>query len=508
VKGWWNTFLANTSTLSGYENKRSRLEGNAMIARQISCFFNGQAPPFGVIRPGIVEMKLLPLYLDPINATIHDSLIHMAANNAGVAPPTREQARVFISEYVKSMDLANRNGGLLAISCNPTTMDEEKAFVQRFNLDAVHIHSRSIEPFYAGHFLGNRDKPWSAELRGKILLVVHPFSVSIQRQYYRHHHGKPLFKDMNVLPRLKSLKTVPAVVSIAGSRVDHNWTTNLHIMKEQISAQQPFDFAILGCGGYGHPLAHFIVDEMRRPALYMGGGTQLLFGIRGNRWEDHEDLKSLIGPGWVHPLTNEIPPNPALVEDSAYWSQSSDAANGSLKNISQLHVLASDQLDLRALESLTHGSSFESTLVSLSIHLITSFPISPLTMENAKKIHDLNFEQGPKIVNTWPSFQLEHVCVQVLKPNPGEFTIVIGEIESLQSDWYYRLKEAWLQNKEQRTICASTYSNRAGVAAMAPSEHHWDIFSQFARRNSINVSCTDFYMSFCEIHNLQLVDVH
>ena len=137
-------------------------------------------------RPGIVEMRLSPLFYS--NGTVHGGLLDAASNNAGVSPPTLQQGREFIKEYVRGFQLANEPGGMVAIFGVP----EERAFVEQFAPHAMAIHNRAIEPFYAGRFFGNADKPWSSVLEDKILLVVHPFELSIQRQYFRHHNAAPL----------------------------------------------------------------------------------------------------------------------------------------------------------------------------------------------------------------------------------------------------------------------------------------------------------------------------
>ena len=87
---------------------------------------------------------------------------------------------------------------------------------------------------------------------------------------------------------------------------------------------EPLDFAILDFSGCGHPLTHYIVTHMQKPAVYIGGGTQLLFGLTRERWETHDGLARLIKPSWVMPLLSERPVLPGNVEDSVYWSNNGD----------------------------------------------------------------------------------------------------------------------------------------------------------------------------------------
>ncbi len=91
-------------------------------------------------------------------------------------------------------------------------------------------------------------------------------------------------------------------------------------MKRNIRKQLPFDVAILGCGAYGLPLVNFIVHELKRPAVYIGGGVQILFGIKGRRWLSHPVISTFFNDNWVFPSDNEKPSGADQVEGSSYWN--------------------------------------------------------------------------------------------------------------------------------------------------------------------------------------------
>ena len=157
--------------------------------------------------------------------------------------------------------------------------------------------------------------PWSSALSGKRVLIVHPFEESIRSQYEKNRFR--IFSDPTRLPEFKLL-TVKAVQSIAGNPSDFpTWFHALNHMKEQIS-QLDFDVAIIGCGAYGFPLASF-VKRLGKVAIHLGGETQLLFGIRGQRWNNQPDFVKLFNEYWVRPLAAEVPANHAKVEDGCYW---------------------------------------------------------------------------------------------------------------------------------------------------------------------------------------------
>jgi hypothetical protein len=164
----------------------------------------------------------------------------------------------------------------------------------------------SIEPYYW-------ENPWSQYLAGKTVLVVHPFTKSIGNNYRQR---KQLFSS-NVLPEFE-LKTLKSVQTITGNRSTfNNWFEALDHMKEQIS-RETFDVCIIGCGAYGMPLAAFI-KNLGKQAVHMGGATQILFGIKGKRWESQERVAMLFNQYWTRPLPEEIVPNAAQIENGAYW---------------------------------------------------------------------------------------------------------------------------------------------------------------------------------------------
>lgn len=162
-----------------------------------------------------------------------------------------------------------------------------------------------------------RDDPWSSALEGRSVLVVHPFADTIASQY--RDRRTLLFDDLRILPEFK-LKTLTAVQTIAGNTSGFDsWFDALEHMRRQIAAID-FDIAIIGAGGYGLPLAA-TVKSMGRQAVHLGGATQLLFGIKGRRWEveSPDDVAPLFNEYWVRPSAEENPIGSSSVEGGCYW---------------------------------------------------------------------------------------------------------------------------------------------------------------------------------------------
>lgn len=158
--------------------------------------------------------------------------------------------------------------------------------------------------------------PWTEVLEGKKVLVVHPFNTTIEQQY--HKNRERLFPNKNVLPKFHSLETIKAVQTIAGNLDGFNdWFAALESMKSAIDSKE-FDIAILGCGAYGFPLAAHIKRQGKK-AVHLGGATQILFGIRGKRWDDHPIISKFYNDYWVRPSLGDVPKHATKVENGCYW---------------------------------------------------------------------------------------------------------------------------------------------------------------------------------------------
>ncbi len=168
---------------------------------------------------------------------------------------------------------------------------------------------RDIEPYY------HRD-PWTQYLKGKKVLVIHPFASSIQNQYEMHR--KALFEDPLVLPEFQ-LSTLKAIQSIAGNRPEghKDWFSALNWMFSSALSVDA-DIVILGCGAYGFPLAAMLKTAGKQ-VIHLGGCTQILFGIKGGRWDTNPVVSNFYNDYWIRPSREERPASAETVENSCYW---------------------------------------------------------------------------------------------------------------------------------------------------------------------------------------------
>jgi hypothetical protein len=157
---------------------------------------------------------------------------------------------------------------------------------------------------------------WTTCLAGKKVLVIHPFAELILSQYQKREH---LFEDKDKLP-IFDIKVYKAIQTIAGASDDrfNSWFEALDYMISEIS-KIDFDVALIGAGAYGLPLAVKIKTKLNKQAIHIGGATQLLFGIKGKRWDVKKDFVKYYNDYWVRPDERLIPKDANNVEGGCYW---------------------------------------------------------------------------------------------------------------------------------------------------------------------------------------------
>lgn len=161
-------------------------------------------------------------------------------------------------------------------------------------------------------------EPWTAALEGKKVLIIHPFTDIIRIQYQKR---REIFPGTNILPEFE-LKTLKAVQTIAGTKDDRfdTWFDALEWMYQE-AIKIDFDVAIIGCGAYGFPLAAKL-KKTGKQAIHLAGATQLLFGIKGKRWEEDVAfayVQKFFNDAWRYPSEEDKPKFADKVEGGCYW---------------------------------------------------------------------------------------------------------------------------------------------------------------------------------------------
>lgn len=251
-----------------YEALAPKSEGLEADTRNIVKLISDNNPCM-ISRFGSTELQTLwysRFY--PLSLPLKERTYNNIQNASGFFPVTHKNLKRFYHEYnadVKDMDML-------------VSWRIEELFFKDWIRKKQMIRKTTMDTFYA------QERPWTAALEGKRVLVVHPFAETIEQQY--NNFRDKLFENPKILPVFASLQTVKAVQSIAGEKVQYSdWFEALDYMKSEIDKKE-YDIALIGCGAYGLPLAAH-VKRMGKKSVHMGGGNSVL--VRHQRKTIHRE---------------------------------------------------------------------------------------------------------------------------------------------------------------------------------------------------------------------------
>lgn len=251
-------------------------------------------------RFGLSELFVMRAYECNLKKKIETS-VEQLYKWSGFFPGTKEMGKKFADVMKDSCAETD----YLAIGYQPM----EPYFIKKYmKKNLIMAQFRCFEPWYGKN-------PWSRVLKGKKVLVIHPFAKTIVTQYGRREQ---IFPNTDILPEF-TLITQEAVQTVAGNKDERfdTWFDALDYMYNE-AMKKDFDIALLGCGAYGFPLAAKL-KKSGKQAIHMGGMLQILFGIKGQRWDNDPIVAPYYNDIWVRPSDIEKPKNSNVVEGGCYW---------------------------------------------------------------------------------------------------------------------------------------------------------------------------------------------
>ena len=280
-------------------------EGNNIISKFIEENNN-----FALSRIGLSELRWVDWFIrDGLNSNCDNSYFC----GQYFTPTFRDRLKIngiygdsyeyFMSEYIKGISCAD-----IQVEWHVEEIsNQQKNIFNTYSKDSIKIHIESLVPYMHTNF-------WSKKLENKKVLIVYPFVETIKMQYQKkekiwlnEHKGK--------LPKFELITYKPFWA--LGNDLPHSsWRETLTVMKEDITKLN-FDIAILGCSHYGLPLVSHIKEIMGKSAIYMGGETQILFGIKGKRWDNWEGSSSFYNEDWTRQI-DIIYDSINLMDDGCY----------------------------------------------------------------------------------------------------------------------------------------------------------------------------------------------
>ena len=266
------------------------VEGNDFIKSKI---LSGE--PFIASKMGFVEQDVI---LSKMRGDFN-SVRGMASTNAGITPSDNDTLNYFSDRYIDALGKVDILGHMPSL--------QEQQIISKYAPQSKFSELRLLEPFYY-------ENPWSESLKGKKVLVIHPFEATILKQF---ENREKLFENDKILPEFTLITIKAEQTNGGGTGNNKPFKESMELMESKISSSD-FDVAIIGCGAYGLPLASYCKD-MGKQAVHIGGGLQILFGIKGKRWDVHPEISALYNAHWVRPMDNEKTISFHAVEGGTYW---------------------------------------------------------------------------------------------------------------------------------------------------------------------------------------------
>lgn len=264
-------------------------------------------------RHGTIELSMILLLTQNPN-TIDWMKAATLQTNAGIFPMTRESILSWFQAYVQATIAAD----CMAAGWYAPLARAELTYLSQLAPQAKLIPLRSLEPYYC-----TSDHHWTRALAGQRVTVVSSFvdSIAEQIEFKGAVWGD---KHETLLPSSTQWSFVRSFYSpaLAQGKCEwpapiQSWSDAVEFMEKKVLDTQP-RIVLLGCGGLAMPLAGRL-KQKGIICVVLGGAIQLLFGIKGRRWEQHPQLSQLFTDDWILPSLSEIPNGAAQVEGGCYW---------------------------------------------------------------------------------------------------------------------------------------------------------------------------------------------
>jgi hypothetical protein len=122
---------------------------------------------------------------------------------------------------------------------------------------------------------------------GKTILIVSPFSRSVQKQFERRDDLIKGYRFPDF--RLETFNTKVTYSTFTDTQESlgvetRNWHEECRLLAQKVAAVD-FDIALLSCASYSVYLGDFIKNTLGKQALYLGGVLNVIFNIYGERYD-------------------------------------------------------------------------------------------------------------------------------------------------------------------------------------------------------------------------------
>ena len=236
--------------------------------------------------------------------------------NAGIFPSTMDSIRKWVSATKEAFQAAD----ILATGWYAPIVKREQFLLTAWQVNAKQIVLRGLEPYYS-----SSEVRWTRALAGQKVCVVSSFTATMASQIAKGEAAIWAPAEGSLWPPAEWswVNTGYAPSMSLGRAAWPNdpicWEESINYVVERVM-ETDARIVLIGCGGLGM----IIGGELKKRGkicIVMGGAIQVLFGIKGERWKNHEVISKFWNDQWVYPSAAETPGGAAAVENSCYWSR-------------------------------------------------------------------------------------------------------------------------------------------------------------------------------------------
>jgi hypothetical protein len=269
-------------------------------------------------RNGTIELEtmLFKLFAAKPGEDFPSAIARRMEWNAGIFPSTK----VSLDRWVFSTVEAIRSSDILVAGWYKPLEVQEQKLLEPLNTNSPRIPLRSLEPYYV-----EPTKRWTCLLKGQKVAIVNAFAQTAVSQIKKRDEIWPVATE-SLLPSDVQWVPIRTGYSPALAQGKASWPSNILSWDVAINSvvKQVCDsrckIALIGCGGLGMAIG----CELKKRgviAIVLGGALQVLFGIKGNRWEKHDVISHFWNDAWVYPQNEETPGGAWNIEGGCYWKE-------------------------------------------------------------------------------------------------------------------------------------------------------------------------------------------
>jgi len=242
-------------------------------------------------------------------------LINNMLFGAGILFENIEHCKQYVKLYTRSVSKCD----LLGIWCGSmySQAKEYYDFMEKIYPNIKKMCAQGLEPFY---YMNNSQYCFDKIFKNKKVLIITSHEKTTKQQITNIHH---IFQPNHIFHETTEFYVYKPPQQNGGNHDNNPWTHHFEKMKEELKniKEQTFDFdiALVSCGGFGMLISDYIFSDLKKSAIYVGGGLQLFFGIMGKRWKSSPKIMKHVNNYWTEPLDEDKPKNPQLCEGSCYW---------------------------------------------------------------------------------------------------------------------------------------------------------------------------------------------